>query len=159
MAFQLAKPSHETQEIASSFNIAPDAERDNPVAIPLEILRSWQWTFLIRNPRQSIPSLYRLSTPEKRNATGWHYFLASEAGYEQLRSLLDYLIAAKVIDPENVCLIDADDLLARPEKVTQAYCKYIGIDYRPEMLCWTAKRMMRKQPRFSPLGRHFTWTL
>jgi hypothetical protein len=139
MAFQLAKPIFETQELAPSFHMAPNAEPDNPTAIPLEVLRTWQWTFLIRTPRNSIPSLYRLSTPDRRNATGWHYFLASEAGYKQLRSLLDYLIASKVIHPGDVCLIDADDLLNQPEQVTQAYCQYIGIDYRPEMLRWDSE--------------------
>jgi hypothetical protein len=37
------------------------------------------------------------------------------------------------------CLIDAEDLLQQPEKVVKAYCRYIGLDYRPTMLQWDSK--------------------
>jgi hypothetical protein len=77
--------------------------------------------------------------PDRSNDTGWPYFLASEAGYKQLRSLLDYLIASKVIHPEDVCLIDAPTSLSNQKMFTQAYCQYIGIDDTPEMLRWDSE--------------------
>lgn len=154
LAFQLAKPLDGMQELAPSFHMAPGAEPDNPTSIPVEIFRRWRWTFLIRNPRQSIPSLYRLSMPERRNDTGWNEFQPSEAGYKELRRLLDYLMASKVIDPEEVCLVDAEDLLSRPERTVQAYCRYIGIDYKPEMLYWEEDDVQASEILFSYKAFH-----
>lgn len=139
MALQLAVPHNERPELAASFGKPAGAEPDNPTALPIEVLEKFCWTFMIRKPQSSIPSLYRLSMPASREATGWHYFLPSEAGYRELRRLLDFLLSHKIIDPHNVCLVDADDLLDQPAKYTEAYCKYIGIDYKPEMLRWDSE--------------------
>lgn len=136
MAFQLAMPNDEAPSLAPSFEKPPGSEPDNPTALPFEVLKTYRWTFIIRHPRSSIPSLYRLSMPASREATGWHYYLSQEAGYQELRVLFDYLLSHKLIDQNHVCLIDADDLIAQPAKITERYCKYIGIDYRPEMLRW-----------------------
>ncbi|MCJ1466038.1 hypothetical protein MMC07_004657 [Pseudocyphellaria aurata] len=136
MAFQIMKPNDETPELAPSFGSPPDAEPDNPTALPLEVLRKFRWTFIIRHPRSGIPSLYRLSMPSQREATGWDYFLPSEAGYKELRKLFDFLLSRHVIDRASICLVDADDLLAQPEKITEAYCRSIDVDYKPEMLRW-----------------------
>ncbi|RMD41050.1 hypothetical protein DV735_g4082, partial [Chaetothyriales sp. CBS 134920] len=40
--------------------------------------------------------------------------------------------------PKNVevCVVDADDLLDDPEGIMQLYCKSVGLDYSPDMLCW-----------------------
>lgn len=35
-----------------------------------------------------------------------------------------------------ITVIDADDLLQRPEAVLRTYCKEVGIDYTPQMLEW-----------------------
>jgi len=53
--------------------MAPDEEFENLAAIPLNTLRSWKWKFLVQNP---LRSLYRFSSPGKRDAIGWNYFLA-----------------------------------------------------------------------------------
>lgn len=130
------KPNDETPELAPSFGLPPDAEPDNPTALPLEVLKKFRWTFIIRHPRSSIPSLYRLSMPSRREATKFDYFLSSEAGYNELRRLFDFLLSQQVIDRGNICLVNADDLLAQPEKVTEAYCKAIDVNFKPEMLHW-----------------------
>lgn len=74
--------------------------------------------------------------PDRRNDTGWNDFQPSEAGYKELRNLFDFLAVSGVIDLEDICLVDAEDLVSRPEKTVQAYCQYIGIDFKPEMLQW-----------------------
>lgn len=74
--------------------------------------------------------------PASREATGWHYFLPSEAGYRELRHLLDFLLSHDIVEPRDVFLIDADDLLDQPARYTEAYCNYVGLDYKPEMLHW-----------------------
>lgn len=68
MAFQIMKPNDETPELALYFGLQPDAVPDNPAALPLQVLRKFRWTFVIRHPRSSIPSLYRLSMPSRREA-------------------------------------------------------------------------------------------
>lgn len=89
----------------------------NPTVIPRELLSDFHFTFLIRNPRHSIPSLYKCSTPPKSALAGWNGFRASDAGYEELRKLFDYLVAIRQIGPNTsneICIIDAEDLLAYP---------------------------------------------
>ncbi|KAM0812441.1 putative Sulfotransferase domain-containing protein [Seiridium cardinale] len=152
MAFQLSPwREREKLQIAKSLqHLQSDKDEGNPSVLPLAILQRFQWTFLIRHPQQSIPSLFRLSsTAAKREETGWQYFLPSESGYYELRRMYDHLSRQGVIpslSPQSVdgekqqgahpCLIDAEDLLRQPEKVVKAYCGCIGLDYRPDMLQW-----------------------
>ena len=136
MALSLVMPNDEAPSLAPSFEKPPGSEPDNPTALPFEVLKTYRWTFIISHPCSSVLSLYRLTMPASREATGWHYYLLQEAGYRELRILFDYLLSHKLINPNHICLIDADDLITQPAKVTERYCKYIGIDYRPEMLRW-----------------------
>ncbi|KAI1299718.1 hypothetical protein F5Y03DRAFT_386204 [Xylaria venustula] len=156
MAFQLShwQPDQTPQLAKSLAHLQCDRDAGNPTVLPFEILQRHRWALLIRNPQQSIPSLFRLSaTPAKREATGWRYFLPSEAGYAELRRMFDYLLGHGLMeDPEGTnreqhqgheamqpCVIDAEDFLQQPEKVIKAYCGYIGLDYQPSMLLWDSK--------------------
>lgn len=140
-------------------------EDENPTVMPTDMLRGFHWTFLIRHPRRSIPSYYRCTIPPLDAITGFHDFMPSEAGYDELRRLFDYLLAQNIIGPRKagesapldealneasdsdsissdrprraaITVIDADDLLQNPEAVLQVYCKEVGIDYSPKMLEW-----------------------
>lgn len=143
-----------------------DDEEDNPTVMPTDMLRGFHWTFLIRHPRRSIPSYYRCTIPPLDAITGFHDFMPSEAGYEELRKLFDYLLSQNIIGPakagdklpvdealngtgsetssENgdaprraaITVIDADDLLQKPEAILKVYCKEVGIEYTPKMLEW-----------------------
>ncbi|KAK0622875.1 P-loop containing nucleoside triphosphate hydrolase protein [Immersiella caudata] len=123
----------------------------NPTALPLPILREFHFTFLIRHPRRAIPSYYRCTIPPLSSKTGFHHFLPSEAGYDELRRTFDYLRSAGVIGPRlsssspsdlpnpseiRITVIDADDLLDHPEDVIRAYCKEVGLEFSPGMLKW-----------------------
>ena len=89
--------------------------------------------------------------------TKWLEFSPDDTGYRELRLFFDFLknigqIGPKVrgdttdIDKEKtpaeadggveICLVDADDLLDNPEKVTQLYCASVGLSYDPAMLRW-----------------------
>ena len=68
-----------------------DAEPNNPTVIPRDTLGKFHFTFLIRHPRSSIPSYYRCTVPPLDEVTGFYDFMPSEAGYEELRRLFDYL--------------------------------------------------------------------
>ncbi|SPQ22748.1 9be7ff2c-00ce-4db7-9790-18a4e62b706e [Thermothielavioides terrestris] len=69
----------------------------NPTVIPLEVLRKFHFTFLIRHPRRAIPSYYRCTVPPLSARTGFHQFIPAEAGYDELRRLFDYLLQEGVI--------------------------------------------------------------
>lgn len=125
---------------------------NNPTVIPLEFLSGFHYTFLIRNPTRSIPSLYECSTPPKSSTTGWHGFKASDAGYKEMRRLFDYLRRIEQIGPNTgneICVIDAEDLLAYPEEIVKRFCASIGLPFDREMLRWdTEKDQQRAQDAF-----------
>lgn len=134
----------------------------NPTVLPLEVLQSFHFTFLIRHPRLSIPSLYKISTPPVSNITGWHGFHPQDAGYIELRQLFDYLRSVNYIGPDiagqdkytvsngptrdenykqiEICIIDADMLLDSPERTCKAFCKSVGLKFDPSMLSWESDK-------------------
>lgn len=129
----------------------------SPTVLPDAVLRMFHFTFLIRHPRLSIPSIYRLSTPPRSESTGWHGFNPKDAGYKELRRLFDYLRQIDVIGPKiatrqtedlescisqgstsqvEICIIEANSLLANPEAVMEAYCASTGLPFETSMLSW-----------------------
>lgn len=111
-------------------------EPGNPTVIPLHILRTFQFTFLIRHPRRAIPSYYRCTRPPLSDTTGFTYFLPEEAGYRELRLLLEFLLEQRVVRRDELCVLDADDLLDEPEAAVRRYCERVGLNYRQSMLRW-----------------------
>ena len=132
-------------------------EPGNPTVLPESILQGFNFTFLIRHPRLSIPSVYRLSIPPKCHTTGWHGFRPEDTGYAELHRLFDYLRDTQQVGPviasrhpatENghqtgnqngisgveICLVEADDLLDDPVGTMSAYCTSIGLPFSPSML-------------------------
>ncbi|KAL8915165.1 MAG: hypothetical protein Q9171_000284 [Xanthocarpia ochracea] len=141
-----------------------DAEPNNPTVIPRDTLGNFHFTFLIRHPRSSIPSYYRCCVPPLDTVTGFYDFMPSEAGYDELRRLFDYLRSIGQVGPATagqtangrsasngdhssngvargveVCVIDADDLLDNPAGIVEAFCKSTGIDFTPDMLDWSTE--------------------
>ncbi|PCG88438.1 Hypothetical protein PENO1_110230 [Penicillium occitanis (nom. inval.)] len=111
----------------------------NPTVIPPEVLSTFHFAFLIRNPRRSIPSLYRCSIPPMSLTTGWHGFKSSDAGYKELRRLFDYLKSIKQIGSDSsneICIVDADDLLEYPQKTIESFCSSVGIPFDADSLVW-----------------------
>lgn len=127
-----------------------ESESGNPTVVPDEILGKFHFTFLIRHPRSSIPSYYRCTIPPLNKVTGFYNFDPSEAGYDELRRVFDYLKSYGHIGPAragthqghlrngevSITVIDADDLLDNPNGIIEAYCKEVGLEYDPHMLNW-----------------------
>lgn len=79
--------------------------------------------------------------------------MPSEAGYDELRRLFDYLRAGKQVGPAmaghhdfplpdgevSITVVDADDLLDDPNGIIEAYCKEVGLEYTPDMLTWNTE--------------------
>ncbi|KAI1450771.1 P-loop containing nucleoside triphosphate hydrolase protein [Annulohypoxylon stygium] len=150
MAYYLMPPNGAPATIAPSLKKTENyIEEGNPTVIPLETLKKFHWTFLIRHPRRGIPSYYRCCVPPLDEVTGFKEFMPNEAGYVELRRLFDYLREQKMVGPcmagqsngksdgeITITIIDADDLLDHPESVAKAFCKETGIEFKPEMLTW-----------------------
>lgn len=150
------------------------AEPGNPTVVPEALLRQFHFTFLIRHPRNSIPSYYRCTVPPLDEVTGFYKFKPNEAGYVELRALFDYLrrtgqvgphiagqkggsdgVSNEGIDKVDITLVDADDLLDAPYAMIEQYCNSIGLPFSPGMLKWdneedqkNAKAAFEKWPGF-----------
>ncbi|OAA37127.1 hypothetical protein BBO_07826 [Beauveria brongniartii RCEF 3172] len=137
MAYYIMQPDGKPTDIAPS--VGGRAEPGNPTVLPLAVLGKFHFTFLIRHPRRSIPSYWRCCLPPLSDRNGFPYFLPSEAGYEELVRLFDYLLESGVTDKEHLTVLDADDLLDNPEDTIRLFCERTGIDYSPAMLEWSAE--------------------
>ncbi|TDZ37197.1 hypothetical protein C8035_v007337 [Colletotrichum spinosum] len=147
MAQYLVPPNGGKAAVAES--AGPSAEPGNPTVLPIDTLRKFQWTFLIRHPRRSIPSYYRCTVPPLDEMTGFYNFMPSEAGYEELRCLFDFLIKERIVDESQLMVIDADDLLDDPESVIRAYCDHVGLDFTDNMLNWGEEDTKIAQEKFA----------
>ena len=165
MAYYLVPPDGKPAQIAPSLKYAQtngtngvhtngvngDTPKEplNPTIVPDEILREFDWAFLIRHPRRSVPSYYRCTIPPLDKVTGFYNYMPNEAGYDELRRLFDYFKEKQLIGPAkagepdaekqqriSITVIDADDLLDKPYEAIEAFCKATGLDYSPSMLNW-----------------------
>jgi hypothetical protein len=80
-------------------------------------------TFLIRSPRETIASYYRLN-PAVR---------AEQIGFGHQLQIFEAVRAATGRAP---FVMDAAQLLADPAAVVAAFCAATGIDFRPDALSW-----------------------
>lgn len=120
-------------------HIAPSLggeEPGNPTVLPIADLEKFQFTFLIRHPRRSIPSYWRCCVSPRKEVTGWDYFDPAEAGYAELVVLFNFLEEHGIIDKANVTVVDADDMLDNPEGIIREYCDRTGINFTDAMLNW-----------------------
>jgi hypothetical protein len=164
MASYLVPPDdHSTYQKAvlapsvKSASLSSASKTVNPTLLPLEVLKRFHFTFLIRNPRKAVPSYYRCCVPPQSAVTGFDHFMPSEAGYRELRELFDYLKDEGVItvpssgatkkvngqevsrsQPYEICIIDADDLLDHPKEIVRSFCENVGLKFDEKMLDWDA---------------------
>ncbi len=92
-----------------------------------EFVTKFRNTFIIREPRYVLASLYKK----------WPDFTFEEAGYEDLHRLFEYSLE---VGQEPV-VVDAQDLSEDPEGVVAAYCKKLGVPYEPEALSWEPREV------------------
>lgn len=90
-----------------------------------EFLAPFTNTALIRDPRRSIPSLYK-KLPD---------FTLEETGFEQLARLVDVVTETTGTPPP---VIDGRALRRNPADVCRAWCDAVGISFKPESLSWNA---------------------
>lgn len=132
------------------------SEPGNPTVMPREIQERFHWAFLIRDPHFSVPSYFRCTIPPLDKVTGFYNYSPLEAGYDELRRHFDFLRREGLIGPrvatrsdlnledeskvkettDEICVIDADDMLDAPAATIEAFCNSVGLPYTPEMLIW-----------------------
>ena len=139
MAYYIMSPDAQPTTLAPSLTNGQTGltEANNPTTIPVDILRQFHFTFLIRHPRRSIPSYWRCVIPPLSEINGFTHFMPSEAGYAELVRLFDFLIKEGIVDKERLTVLDADDMLDNPEGTLREYCARTGIDFKKEMLEWS----------------------
>ena len=88
-------------------------------------------TFLIRNPKKAIPSLYKACSESGYNCNDEELH-----GFSAMHEL--YSLVQQRRHPSPV-VIDADDLLSDPEKIMRKYCIATGLPFKESMLTWTPR--------------------
>lgn len=96
-----------------------------------EGFNNFKHSFLIRDPKKAVLSLYEASTNSK--LTGWNYFDPVEAGFKQLFQF--YQFVKRHLDASPV-VVDADDLLDNPEGIMMSYCEAVEVEYQENMTRW-----------------------
>lgn len=94
----------------------------NHLATP-EFLDSFTHSFIIRHPRDALPSGHD-KWPDKS---------LKEVGYLEQAELFDKVVRHTGVIPP---VVDADDLVQAPQAITQAYCERVGITFVPQALSW-----------------------
>lgn len=139
IAYYMVPPLGKPTSLAPSVSKGLPAEPENPTVIPYEILSKFTYIFLIRNPRQAIPSFYRCTIPPLSELTGFKTYNPAESGFRELRLIFDFLKKKGLFEEQGVCLIDAEDLLTKPEGTIRAVCEHVGLEFSKGMLEWDAR--------------------
>jgi hypothetical protein len=140
-------PSHDYARILEGILARADAE---PVffkdmayylrrCMSRELVGLFTNTFLIRHPRRTLPSLYRLfpdSTLE-------------EAGFDQQYRLM------RVVHEMTgeLTVVDAEELRRSPGEVVASYCRAVGLEFIPQALEWEPVRPDQEPEEWKPWER------
>lgn len=98
--------------------------------------------------------------------TGFPNYDPSEAGYDEVRRIFEYLRNVGLVGPHiathdedesangeglkpvvsgigegkesgaDICVVDADEMLQKPAPTIEAFCRSVGLDYDPSLLEW-----------------------
>jgi hypothetical protein len=90
-----------------------------------EVLASFRSSFIIRDPRWSVPSMLRR----------WPDATVEEIGYEAQLETFRICTGLDGIAPP---VLDSNALLADPPGVVARWCEAVGIGFRPDSLTWEA---------------------
>jgi len=94
--------------------------------ITTDILKQFSNSFLLRHPKEVIPSMHH-KMPD---------FTLEELGYEALHTLFEK--SCQLTD-KNAIVVDSSDFIANPKATIQAYCHALGIPFIADALSWDAR--------------------
>jgi Sulfotransferase domain len=87
-----------------------------------EFISNFVNTFIVRDPKYVLSSLYRM----------WPDFTLEETGYEELYWAFRYATERG----EDPVVVDAMTFSENPEGILSAYCERVGIPFRADSLSW-----------------------
>jgi Sulfotransferase domain len=85
-------------------------------------------TFIIRDPKYVIASLYKM----------WPDFTTEESGFELIYDLFRY---ATEVNGEDVVVVDAMSFSENPGGILAAYCEHLGVPFDPGSLSWESREV------------------
>lgn len=100
----------------------------------LSFLQTWTNTFIIRDPREQLPSLVAQLRRVYKDPKD--YSLLHETGVGPLHRLFHFV--TDVLEQEPI-VVDSGDLRRNPEGTLRAYCEAVGIEFEEGMLSWNKK--------------------
>jgi Sulfotransferase domain len=95
-----------------------------------EFASQFKNTFIVRDPKYVLTSLYKM----------WPDFTLEETGFEYLYRLFRY---ATELDPEDVVVVDAMTFSENPVGVLSTYCEHLEIPFRTDSLSWQPSEVRR----------------
>ncbi|MFE6229065.1 MULTISPECIES: hypothetical protein [unclassified Streptomyces] len=103
------------------FKDTTDCVYDSILARP-DFLKGARHAFLLRHPREIIPSFAALKPDMARHEVGVEY--------------LDRIHRAVLDAGGDPVVLDSDDFVDRPEATVRAYCAAVGLPFRADALRW-----------------------
>src|SRR5690606_2432330 len=88
-----------------------------------DVLARFTSSFLVRDPARAVPSLLRV----------WPDATREEAGYDAQLAAFELVTATQGAPPP---VLDTDDLRREPDGAVERWCAAVGVDHRPDALCW-----------------------
>ncbi|MGK7891731.1 MAG: hypothetical protein AB4042_20580 [Leptolyngbyaceae cyanobacterium] len=95
-------------------------------------------TFLVRNPRKSLLSWYKLN----------EFPSEEELGFVALRDMFDLLTKER---KQPSIVVDADCFQRNPKQTLQAYCQSVGVEFSPALLSWTESHTQQENQHTADL--------
>src|SRR5215212_5496269 len=95
-----------------------------------EFIANFANTFIIRDPKYVIASMYKM----------WPDFTLEETGFEQIYNLFRY---ATEVNGEDVVVIDAMTFSENPAGALATYCEHLGVPFNPDSLSWESREVRR----------------
>ena len=101
-------------------------------------LGKFKHVLLVRHPKDSLQSFYRVALKGEQEGNSAGYFDAMEAGFVEQARLYQRIHAAGA----PVIVLDADDdLVEDPEKTLRSFCEFAGVPFDPAMLSWAPQEL------------------
>lgn len=101
--------------------------------LPLDVMRSFTHCFLIRQPEKVLRSFLRMGSSERGSTGSSTYFDPDEMGFVELEQIYN-IVTTELGQPAVV--VDAADMIARPEATMRAWCEAVGLPFERCMTSW-----------------------
>lgn len=102
-------------------------------------LKGFKHVFLVRQPKDVMQSLYRVS-----QVGGTTYFDPAESGFDELAGVHDLVL--QHCHSDQVLYLDSDaDLMRDTQGTLMRFCEFAGIDFSPRLLSWEPEQIAQWQ--------------